>query len=198
LTRARNGRLVAVAAAILAAIVIPAQAMATAAADDKSVAAEVAGQKITMQEMDDFLRKTNAKAFQEFYDARRAALEGLSAETLIAAEAAAKGITADKLKEQLASSAPAVTDADIQKFYDENKGRVGGRTLDQVKDQIKNYLATTGQQKVMADFLSAQKAKSNVRILLAPPRADVKIAENDPKKGPANAPVRIVEFSDFQ
>jgi hypothetical protein len=198
LTRARNGRLVAVAAAILAAIVIPAQAMATAAADDKSVAAEVAGQKITMQEMDDFLRKTNAKAFQEFYDARRAALEGLIAEKLIAAEAAAKGITADKLKEQLASSAPAVTDADIQKFYDENKGRVGGRTLDQVKDQIKNYLATTGQQKVMADFLSAQKAKSNVRILLAPPRADVKIAENDPKKGPANAPVRIVEFSDFQ
>lgn len=196
MTRARNGRRAAIAAVILASVAIPVPALAAGEAD-KNVAAEVAGQKITLLEMDDYLRKTNARAFQEFYDARRAALEGLIAEKLIAAEASARGTTPDKLKEQLTSSAP-VTDADIQKFYDENKARVGGRTLDQVKDQIKNYLSTTAQQKAMADFLTAQKAKSKVRILLEPPRAEVKIAANDPTKGPGDAPVRIVEYSDFQ
>jgi protein-disulfide isomerase len=41
------------------------------------------------------------------------------------------------------------------------------------------------------------KAKSSVKVLLDPPRASVEIGPN-PVKGPATAPVTIVEFSDYQ
>ena len=42
------------------------------------------------------------------------------------------------------------------------------------------------------------KSKNNVTTTLDPPRVPVTVAANDPVKGPAGAPVQIVEFSDFQ
>ena len=165
---------------------------------DKSVAAEIGGQKITLQETDDFLRKTNGKAFQEFYDARRAALEQLIAERLMAAEAAAKGVTVDKLKQDALAAVPAVTDADVEAFYNQNKPRMGAATLDQAREQIRNYLAGQKQQKAMMDLIAGLKEKQTVKILLEPPRSVVRIAEDDPFEGPKDAPVQVVEFSDFQ
>jgi protein-disulfide isomerase len=35
-------------------------------------------------------------------------------------------------------------------------------------------------------------------VLLDPPRQEVAVAANDPVKGPANAPITIIEFSDYQ
>jgi len=168
------------------------------AAADTSVAAEIGGQKITIQEMDDYLRKVNPRAFQEFYDARKAALDGLIAERLIAAEAATRSTTPDKLRQEIGAAVPVVTDMDVQGFYTQNQARMGGRTLDQVKDQIRGFLAGQKQQQAMSDFISGLKDKKGVRIYLDVPRAEVRIAETDPAKGPKNAPVQIVEFSDFQ
>jgi len=165
---------------------------------DTSVAAEIGGQKISTKELDDYLRKTNARAFQEFYDARRAALEGLISDRLLEAEAKSKNLTVDKLKESALAPASTVTDAEIETFYNENQARMGGRTLDQIKEQIRSFLVGQKQQKAMTDLITSLKEKSNVQIMLEPPRADVKIAENDPVRGRKDAPVQIVEFSDFQ
>jgi acyl transferase domain-containing protein len=165
---------------------------------DKNVAAEVAGQKITMQELDDYLRKNNAKAFQDFYDARRQALDNLIGERLLAAEAASRGVTVEKLQQDVTAAAPAVSDADVSTFYSQNQARMGGQTLDQIKDKIKSFLAGQKQQQAMTDFIRDQREKKGVQIALEPPRAQVKVAENDPVRGSKSAPVQIVEFSDFQ
>jgi len=71
-------------------------------------------------------RTTNPAPSRRFYDARRGALDALSCERLLAAEASARGVTPEKLREQVTGAA-AVTDADIQAFYDQNKARMGGR-----------------------------------------------------------------------
>lgn len=164
---------------------------------DRNVAADIAGRKVTFQELDDYLRKTNNRATQEFYDARHAALEALIADRLLEAEAAEKGVTPDKLREQIIASV-AVTDADVKTFYDENTARMGGRTLDQIRDQIRTFLAGQKQQQAISDFLGVLREKKGVQVYLEPPRAEVGIAENDPMQGPKGAPIQIVEFSDFQ
>jgi acetyl-CoA synthetase len=41
-------------------------------------------------------------------------------------------------------------------------------------------------------------AKAKVQITLDAPRVEVKVAANDPAKGPADAKVTVVEFSEFQ
>ena len=165
---------------------------------DKKVAAEIDGQKITAEELENYVRTANPRAYQEYYNVKRSALERLIAERLLAAEATAKGTTPEKLRQEIAAAAPAVTDADLQTFYDQNKARYGGRTLDQVKDQIRGGLASQRQQQAVSEFMAALKEKKDVRIHLEPPRADVRISENDPAKGPKGAPVQLVEFSDFQ
>ena len=172
-------------------------AAATGGEADKTVAADVGGLKITVQEMDDYLRKTNSRAFQQYYDARRAALEGLIAEKLLAEEASAKGLTPEKLREQITASAT-VTDADVATFYEQNKARMGGRSIEQMREQIRSMLVGQKQQAAMSDHIRGLKQKKDVRVYLEPPRADVRIAETDPAKGPKSAPVQIVEFSDFQ
>jgi protein-disulfide isomerase len=63
--------------------------------------------------------------------------------------------------------------------------------------QIEAYLR---QQKVrdrQQAFVNELKAKTTVRVMLEPPRMTVADG-NGPATGPANAPVQIIEFSDFQ
>ena len=165
---------------------------------DRDVAAEIGGQKITVQEMDDFLKKTNSRAFQEFYDARRAALDQLIAQRLMEAEASSKSVTVDKLRQDVVAAVPAVTDSEIESFYNQNKARMGAATLDQTREQIRNFLASQRQQQAMSEFISGLRSKGSVRVYLEPPRSEVRIAADDPFQGPKDAPIQLVEFSDFQ
>ena len=49
-----------------------------------------------------------------------------------------------------------------------------------------------------ASIIDALKSKTTVAVMLDPPRQKVKMAANSPMRGPADAPIQIVEFSDFQ
>lgn len=163
------------------------------------IAAKVGDETITTKELDAFLMTTNAKAVQTYYNARRAALDQMIAQRLMDAEAATRGVSREALQQQILSGAPAVGDAEIQAFYDQNKARLQNRALDdQLKGQIRTYLGSQGQQQVVAKFIDDLKKKSGVTVSLEPPRVEVRIAANDPYKGKEGAPVQIVEYSDFQ
>jgi protein-disulfide isomerase len=73
-----------------------------------------------------------------------------------------------------------------------------GRTLEQMSTQMKTYLANQSRQGAMNVLLASLRDKNPVETLLEPPRVAVTIAANDPTKGPADAPVQVLEFSDFQ
>jgi hypothetical protein len=75
---------------------------------------------------------------------------------------------------------------------------MGGRPLEEMKPQIVGHLSGQRGSQVMQSYVADLKKKAGVRILLAPPRSDVKIAANDPRKGPDGAPITLIEFSDFQ
>jgi protein-disulfide isomerase len=64
--------------------------------------------------------------------------------------------------------------------------------------QIAGYLGQQHQHDRKEAFLKELRTKAGVKMLLEPPRIDVEIGDNNPVKGPAGAPVTIVEFSDFQ
>jgi len=165
---------------------------------DSTVAAQVGSDKITMDDLDKELHKTNAQAFQAFYDARRAALDQMIAERLMNEEAEARKTTAEALTKEIVDGAGGVEDSEVEAFYNQNKGQMGGRTLDQLREQIRAYLVQLKGQQAVNAFLDELKAKKKVKILLEPPRAEVAIRDKDPSHGPEKAPVQIVEFSDFQ
>ena len=92
---------------------------------------------------------------------------------------------------------PAVTDEEVQQIFDANKARLGNKKLEDVKPQIVQQLQANKQQQRQQAFIQELKKSATVKIFLKPPVLDVS-TEGAPVRGSANAPVTIVEFSDFQ
>lgn len=114
-------------------------------------------------------------------------------ERLLEAEAAARKVTKEQILSEIKPAA--VTDAAVDAFYTQNKERIP-RPKEEVAGQIKQYLEQQGQQKAQQDFYTGLRDKYKVEMKLEPIR--VEVAATGPAQGPANAPVTIVEFSDFQ
>lgn len=165
--------------------------------DSGQVLAVVNGKAITEAEV----RKSSAEQFQAMereyqqnvHQLLENGLEQVVQDRLVEAEAAARGVTKDALLAEI--KANQVTDADVDAFYEQNKAQIP-RPKDQVAAQIKAYLEQQNQQKARQDFYSKLEDKYKVEYKMEPIR--VEVAATGPSRGPANAPVTIVEFSDFQ
>lgn len=163
------------------------------------VVAKIGDRAITLEELDKKALAANFKIFSDLYATRRDALEGLIGDILMEQQAKAKGITKDELvKQEITAKIQPVTDADVKAWFDQNQQRMGGKTLDQVAAQIKPYLERQREAEARDTYVGTLKKSAAVQVMLEPPRQDVRVAADDPVKGPASAAVTIVEFSDFQ
>jgi protein-disulfide isomerase len=198
----RNAGLVAFAVVLTACSAPSAQQAKALAPSD--VVATVGSSSITAAQVDEKALQQPTSSFgsmklsQALYEARRIALEELVATTLIDREAKLRGVDRAALIEQeITAKISSVTDAEIQQWYDANRSRVQGAALEQVRQPIRQYLTQERMELARQQYLSALKAKTPVRVMLEPPRQAV-AAANGPSKGPASAPIEIIEFSDFQ
>ncbi|MEK7404822.1 MAG: thioredoxin domain-containing protein [Acidobacteriota bacterium] len=132
---------------------------------------------------------------QEF-EAKHRALENLIRLRLVEAEAKKVGIPAEKLLDREADSKVAdPTDGEVEAFF-LGQSRAGGR-LEDVKEQYRTALKRMRLQKARQAYADSLRAKTEVVIHLRPP--SVQVAYDPARvKGDPNAPVTIVEFSDFQ
>ena len=168
------------------------------------VVATVGSTTVTVAQVDEKAMQTPASSFgsvklsQAIYEARRAALDDIVANILFDQEAKTRGVDRGALIEkEITAKIPPVTENDVTAWYQANQSRVQGATLDQIRQPIKSYLTQQRMRDIRESFLDTLRAKTQVRISLEPPRQTIATA-NSPSRGPANAPVEIVEFSDFQ
>jgi protein-disulfide isomerase len=92
-----------------------------------------------------------------------------------------------------------VTPGDVSTFYTANQSQMQGRTLEAMAPAINRYL--TDQRRTQArDALIGELRKKGpaVRVALAAPRMSVAISPSNPTWGNANAPITLIEFSDYQ
>jgi protein-disulfide isomerase len=179
-----------------------AQPMRQQTADD--VVATVGGVKITLGEVDGRALAAPAGNFgdlplsQALYEARRSVLDELIGNRLIDADAKARGMErATLVQQEITAKIAPPTDADIAAWYTANQQRVQGATLEQVTAPIRSLLLQERTAGARAAYVNRLKAATPVTISLAPPRMAVADAGR-PARGPANAPIQIVEFSDFE
>jgi SurA N-terminal domain len=167
--------------------------------------ATVGGAPITLAEVDDKALEQpvsnfgSAKLSQALYEARRAALDDIVANRLMDVAAKAQGVERSALIEkEITAKVQPVSDAEIAAWYQSNQGRLQGAPLEQVKQPIRAYLTQERMQAIRAAFIDRLKATTAVTVMLDPPRTKVEMAASSPTRGPANAPVEVVDFSDFQ
>ncbi len=168
------------------------------------VVGTVSGNPITLADVDERAMQAAAGNFgsltlmQALYEARRTALDEIIGNRLLDQEAKARGIDRATLTErEVASKVATPTEADVNAWYQANSGRVQGASLEQVKEPIRALLVRERALAARQQYLDTLRAKTTITVALDPPR--VKVAEGGgAARGPANAPITIVEFSDFE
>ena len=173
-------------------------APAAATAASGTVAATVGDRTITVQELDQRAAASLMKVRQQEYEVRQQALDAMINDDVLELEAKAKGVTKEKLIEtEVTSKVPDPSQAEVDAYYEQNKARMGGQTKEQLAPQITAMLKSQKSAQVQAEYIKQLRQKYGVKINIEPPRVQVAI-DDDPAKGPAAAPITIVEFSDFQ
>jgi len=139
----------------------------------------------------------NANWERNKHQALEANLARLLEEKLLQSEAAQRGITKDQLLQQeLQGKVKEPTEDDVKSYYEANKQRINQPLL-QISSQIYNFLKTQNYNQAKATFVEQLKQSRGVRVSLSPLREGIETA-GSPTQGPENAPVTLVEFSDFQ
>ncbi len=162
--------------------------------------AEVNGFPITAKDVERSLAPKLAPLEEQIYTLKRNEIDALVTQRLLAQEAAKRGMTvAALLDQEVTSKVSLVTEREIDIYYEANKARMRG-DVDSARAQIRSTLQ---QQKLNAyrdAFLNSLRAQAKIVVYLEPPpiaRVDVAIA-GAPMRGSPDAPVTIVEFSDFE
>ncbi|HEX5747020.1 MAG TPA: thioredoxin domain-containing protein [Archangium sp.] len=179
----------------------PTPAAAGEPSPDTVVATYGDGQKITYGDLNDRIKDQLANLDKQKYQLRKQGIDGLVVERLVQAEAKKRNMTEEQLiKAEVDDKVPQPPEAELKKMYDEAKERLPpGTTFEQVKPQIVDFLSGSKKQERAREFFAELKKGANVQITLPePPRERKTVAATGAAKGPENAPITIVEFSDFQ
>ncbi|HUF77282.1 MAG TPA: thioredoxin domain-containing protein [Thermoanaerobaculia bacterium] len=173
------------------------------------VLATVGGEEVTRAEVEAAAAEALEQVEQGLVQCRAEAelqrhqvLEGetrkLVRERLLEAAAAERGMTEDQLLQaEVQSRVAAVTPADVDAFYQGNRERIGPVTKEQVAPQIEQYLRQQRESEAYQAFISGLEEANQVAYEIGPFRVEVATA-GEPARGSAEAPVTIIEFSDFE
>ena len=162
------------------------------------VAARVGDQVITVAELDASIkedlwnRETADGNPSRTHELRMAAAKALVSKRALEAEAKKRGLTTDALLEQEWKKLPPISDEEVKAFYDKNASQMQGAPYEAIAPRIRAHLESDAKRKVLDDIV----AKANTKIELVRPR--VTVSPGGQARGPADARVTIIEFSDFQ
>ncbi len=180
----------------LAVVACAQQAAPPAAAD--VVAARIGDEVITAAEVETMVGPSLVQLRQQIYDTTVAELNQQIFERLVVAKATAAGITRDEyLQRNVQAKMTPPDEGEIVKVMSMYRNRLAADDA-QAREQVVQAL----QQQQQAQLLDALRKElfeeSGVVILLEPPRVEVAIAEGTPTRGPASAPIVLVEYTDYQ
>lgn len=174
-------------------------AAAAAAAGGDAIVAKLNGSNIKASELETWIkedlykREIADKPESEVYDVRAQAIESLIDERLLGDAAKKAGKSPDDyLADQIKALGP-VSDDEVKAFFDENRSRLPpDATFEAFVARIRSHLESQRPEKVRAEL----RKNAQVAVLMQPPR--VNVDATGPSKGPADAPVVLIEFSDYQ
>jgi protein-disulfide isomerase len=154
-----------------------------------------------MEDVKGRLIKQEIEYLTKRYSTLRQAIDSTINEALVEAEAKQRGLAdADALLAKITEENATVSDAEVAAFYEENKKRFRGKPLEQVKEAVSAQLVKSKQSEAMNNLVEQLRNQASVDVALEPPelpRLDVAVGANPPK-GPADAPITIIEFADYE
>jgi len=182
---------------VIAMIATVASCSVTTAAESDQVVATVGNHKITEKDVDAKIKTQLANEESRIYDLKVSAIKSMADQYVVEQAAKKENLTPDAyLKKHLPERK--VTETDAKLFYDQHK-EIQARypKYDQIKGRLVEALQAQNDEQNRQTLLDQLRKDHPVTVMLAAPRVAVKSAGH-PEIGGKEAPVTIVEFSDFQ
>lgn len=165
-----------------------------------AVVATVGGQPLKASALEERLKPIIYKIRLTAYELTRQRAGQMVDDLLLLDEANRRNIGPEVIvRTEITEKIKTPTDAEITRFYNENKGRITGE-LNDIRNQVVSYLQSEDRQRLEKQLSDRLRKDANVRWLItepAPPVQNISV-DDDPVRGAPNAPVTVVEFTDFQ
>lgn len=165
------------------------------ASAQEDTVAQVGPRKITER---DLLDKESGKLLQaryKYYLAERDALNALVDDELLELQAAREGVSVDELVKRHIKPQAAEPTEDQLKFYYE--GLNVEEPYDVARPKILDTVHQLRESKARTAYIAELRKQWGVTIELEQPSAKVNVA-NASSRGSQSAPIRLVEFADYQ
>lgn len=165
-----------------------------------TVLATVGGRAITKAFLEERLKSYVYKRRLEIFGDEIAALNYKIYEQLLIAEAKRRNISPEELfRIEVTAKVKSPTEADVNKFYEENRSRIQG-DLNSLRQQISDFLLQQEQRRLVFDLNKRLRSAANLQVMLVEPEPPVQAVstDDDPSRGERTAPVTVVVFTDFQ
>ena len=154
---------------------------------------------IKEKEIDEAIGSQLYSLQERIYNLRKKALENLVTHILLKEEASKRGVTEEELRKQLMPYKVDIKQSDVDKSYADILGTLENMNEDEAKQRIRLDLESRLKLDLYKAAVSEVTSRANVETFLPEPVPPLsRISAEGPSTGPPNAPVTIVEFSDFQ
>lgn len=166
----------------------------------QAVVATIGGQPLMGAVINERLKPVTYKIRSSAYQAAKQLADQTIDDILLIAEANRKQVTPEEIvRKEISEKVKSPTDAEVEKFYNENKARING-DLSTVRNQVVSYLQNEDRKRLEKELSTRLRKGADIRWLISEPIAPVLniSVDDDPSRGDVNAPVTLVEFTDFQ
>ena len=165
-----------------------------------AVVVTVGGQPVTAAALLERLKPIVFRLQLAAYDLQMNALDQTITTILLLAEANKRNVGPETIvRSEVSDKVKPATDAEVNKFYEDNKSKMNG-DLNSVRVQVANYLESQETRRLERALGERLRKGADIRYLVTEPQPPLQMisVDDDPFRGPATAPVTIVEFTDFQ
>jgi len=164
-------------------------------AESKQVIAEVGGQTLSFEDLQQQQGGKLLQARYQYYMNQRKALDQLIDDKLIEIEAKNRQLSADQLLNTVVyKDLKDPTEDQLQVYYE---GMEATEPYESVRDRVLEHIRGLRREKARAADVKQLRSSASVQVLLAPPFADVNLKDAY-VHGTKNAPVTLVEFADYE
>ncbi|MFP5213988.1 MAG: thioredoxin domain-containing protein [Acidobacteriota bacterium] len=165
------------------------------------VVAKVGDKTMTEDQLETIIAPSLFDLEKERYRLKKERLDQWVMEEVLQKEAATRGMTLEQLADSLGKDMT-VSETEVDRYLQDNQQRISSWTgsMEELRSRVKTFLEQQKRFEKVKEFVKANEGKYGATVALPEPQirlVNVDISGNI-SQGPADAPVTVVEFSDYQ